>query len=67
MGPFETGDLTGLDVSLNAYMNIYNETKDPKFFPPMLLRRKVKAGHLGKKVGIGWYRYDDKGNRIGPA
>jgi 3-hydroxybutyryl-CoA dehydrogenase len=48
-------------------MNIYNETKDPKFFPPMLLRRKVKAGHLGKKVGIGWYRYDDKGNRIGPA
>jgi 3-hydroxybutyryl-CoA dehydrogenase len=67
MGPFETGDLTGLDVSLNAYMNIYNETKDPKFFPPMLLRRKVKAGHLGKKVGIGWYRYDDKGNRLGPA
>jgi len=67
MGPFETGDLTGLDVSLNAYMNIYNETRDPKFYPPMLLRRKVKAGHLGKKVGIGWYRYDDKGNRIGPA
>ena len=67
MGPFETQDLTGLDVSLGAYMNIYNDTQDLKFYPPMLMRRKVKAGHLGKKTGMGWYKYDEKGNRIGPV
>ncbi|MCJ7500021.1 3-hydroxybutyryl-CoA dehydrogenase, partial [bacterium] len=34
---------------------------------PMLLQRKVKIGQLGRKTGIGWYRYDDKGNKLGPA
>jgi len=67
MGPFETHDLAGLDVALNAATNLYNDTKDIKFYPPMLLKRKVKAGHLGRKTGIGWYKYDDKGNRLGPA
>jgi len=67
MGPFETHDLAGLDVALNAATNLYNDTKDTKFYPPMLLKRKVKAGHLGRKTGIGWYKYDDKGNRVGPA
>lgn len=67
MGPFETGDMAGLDVSLNAVSVIYRETGDPKFMPPMLLQRKVKAGQLGRKTGIGWYKYDDKGKKIGPA
>ncbi len=59
MGPFETGDLVGLDVSCNALMAIYEETKDIRFYPPDLLRRKVKAGELGRKTGRGWYRYDE--------
>lgn len=67
MGPFETGDMAGLDVGLNAISAIYKETGDPKFMPPMLLQRKVKAGHLGRKTGIGWYRYDEKGKKLGPA
>ena len=67
MGPFETGDMTGLDVGFNAFMAIYRETGDPKYMPPMLLQRKVKAGHFGKKTGIGWYKYDESGKRIGPA
>ena len=67
MGPFETHDLAGLDVALNAATNLYNDTKDNKFYPPMLLKRKVIAGHLGRKTGIGWYRYDEDGNRLGPA
>jgi 3-hydroxybutyryl-CoA dehydrogenase len=33
----------------------------------MLLRRKVRVGHLGRKTGIGWYEYDQEGNKIGPA
>jgi 3-hydroxybutyryl-CoA dehydrogenase len=67
MGPFETGDLAGLDVGFKAMSAVYKETQDEKFHPPMLLQRKVKIGHLGRKTGIGWYRYDDKGNKIGPA
>ena len=53
MGPFETSDLTGLDVSFNAMNAVYQETQDEKFHPPMLLQRKVKIGHLGRKTGIG--------------
>jgi len=67
MGPFETQDLTGLDVSFNAYMNVYADTQDPKFYPPTLMKRKVKAGQLGRKTGIGWYKYDENGKRIGPT
>ena len=58
MGPFETGDLVGLDVSCNGLKAIYEETKDLRFYPPQLLRRKVRAGQLGRKTGQGWYKYD---------
>ena len=51
MGIFETGDMVGLDVTYGAMMAIYQETGYPRFYPPLLLRRKVKAGHLGKKTG----------------
>jgi 3-hydroxybutyryl-CoA dehydrogenase len=67
MGPFETADLAGLDVGFNAMSAVYKETQDEKFHPPMLLQRKVKIGQLGRKTGIGWYKYDDKGNKLGPA
>ena len=67
MGPFETGDLAGLEVGLNAMRAVYKETQDEKFHPPMLLQRKVRLGHLGRKTGIGWYRYDENGKKIGPA
>jgi 3-hydroxybutyryl-CoA dehydrogenase len=64
MGIFETGDLVGLDVTYNGLMAVYKETGDPAFFPPLLLRRKVKAGHLGRKTGKGWYTYNESGVRI---
>ncbi|MEW6267549.1 MAG: 3-hydroxyacyl-CoA dehydrogenase family protein [Thermodesulfobacteriota bacterium] len=67
MGIFETGDMVGLDVTLGALNAVYEETKDPRFYPPLILRRKVKAGELGKKTGKGWYVYDEQGNRLGPA
>lgn len=63
MGIFETGDMVGLDVTYGAMMAVYHETGEPRFYPPLLLRRKVKAGHLGRKSGKGWYEYDQNGNR----
>ena len=63
MGIFETGDMVGLDVTYNALMSMYRETGDARWFPPMILRRKVKAGHLGRKTGRGWYTYNPDGSR----
>ena len=63
MGIFETGDMVGLDVTYGAMMSTYQETGDPRFYPPLLLRRKVKAGHLGRKTGKGWYTYNEDGSR----
>lgn len=63
MGIFETGDMVGLDITYGAMMAIFQETGDPRFYPPLLLRRKVKAGHLGRKTGRGWYSYDAQGNK----
>lgn len=63
MGIFETGDMVGLDVTYGAMMACYRETGDPRFYPPLLLRRKVKAGHLGRKTGKGWYEYNPDGTR----
>ena len=63
MGIFETSDLVGLDVTYNALLSMYHETGDSRWFPPMILRRKVKAGHLGRKTGRGWYEYNEDGSR----
>ncbi len=60
MGPFETGDMVGLDVSFNGLSAIYEESQDIRYYPPQLLRRKVKAGQLGRKTGHGWYVYSKK-------
>jgi 3-hydroxybutyryl-CoA dehydrogenase len=67
MGIFETGDMVGLDVTYGAMMAMFQETGEERWYPPLLLRRKIKAGQLGRKTGIGWYRYDADGNRLGPA
>ena len=67
MGIFETSDMVGLDVTWGALNAIYDESRDNRFYPPMILRRKVAAGELGRKTGKGWYRYDDQGNRLGPS
>ncbi len=63
MGPFETGDMVGLDVMMTAMMSTYEETKDMKFYPPVLMQRKVTAGHLGIKTRKGWYDYNEDGTR----
>ena len=62
MGPFETSDMVGLDVTHGALLSIYEETKDASFYPPAIMRRKVKMGHLGRKTGKGWYEYNPDGS-----
>ena len=57
MGPLALADLIGLDVVL-AVMNVLHEGfKDSKYRPCPLLVKMVEAGHLGRKVGKGFYEY----------
>jgi len=63
MGPFALLDLVGLDTTLFIADAVFEETKDPRFAAPPLLRRMVSAGYLGRKSGKGFYDYDTGGIR----
>jgi 3-hydroxybutyryl-CoA dehydrogenase len=65
MGPLELSDFIGNDVMLNVMDVLYRGFGDPKFRAAPLLRQMVTAGHLGRKTGRGFYRYDEQGNKIG--
>jgi 3-hydroxybutyryl-CoA dehydrogenase len=58
MGPLELIDLVGLDTQVRLCEAFYPVTLDPRAAAPPLLRRMVAAGHLGRKSGRGFYRYD---------
>ncbi len=60
MGPFTLMDFVGLDIHYNACMAIYEETKDPAYFPPPVLKKMLQSGHLGRKTGKGFYDYSHK-------
>ena len=57
MGPFALLDLVGLDTSLAILDALYDEFRDPNYAAVSTLRRKVAAGHLGRKTGRGFYQY----------
>jgi 3-hydroxybutyryl-CoA dehydrogenase len=64
MGPLELADFIGNDVMLGVLDVLYHGFGDPKFRAAPLLRQMVAAGHLGRKTGRGFYRYDEQGHRI---
>ncbi|MFP4628883.1 MAG: 3-hydroxyacyl-CoA dehydrogenase family protein [Halobacteriales archaeon] len=57
MGPLELADMIGLDICLDASETLHRELGD-RYKPAYLLKRKVEAGHLGRKTGRGFYEYD---------
>jgi len=57
MGPLEVIDFIGLDTELSIAETLYDETKDPKYAPPLLLKKMVTAGWVGRKSGKGFYEY----------
>ena len=60
MGPLKLGDLVGLDVRLAILEHLHRELGEV-FRPPPLLRQMVRAGRLGKKSGLGFYRWTEAG------
>lgn len=68
MGPFELMDLIGLDTALHIGEYIYNLTGEPRYKPPITLRKLVLSGYLGDpkyKTGSkgGWRTYFRSGQR----
>ena len=66
MGPLELADLIGLDTCLAIMEVMQRVLGDDKYRPCPLLKKYVDAGYLGRKVGRGFYTYDDHGNLIQP-
>ncbi|AZQ16191.1 3-hydroxyacyl-CoA dehydrogenase family protein [Halorubrum sp. PV6] len=58
LGPIELGDVVGLDVRLDI-LEYLREELGERFKPPQILKRKVRAGKLGKKSGEGFYLWED--------
>ncbi|WP_336134057.1 3-hydroxyacyl-CoA dehydrogenase family protein [Natronomonas amylolytica] len=65
MGPLKLTDLVGLDVRLDIAEYLRDELGE-RFRPPQTLRKKVRAGNLGKKSGEGFYVWED-GEAVRPA
>ncbi|NHN63997.1 3-hydroxyacyl-CoA dehydrogenase family protein [Haloarcula sp. JP-Z28] len=65
MGPIELGDVVGLDVRLDILEYLRDELGE-RFRPPQIVKRKVRAGKLGKKSGEGFYVWED-GDIVGTS
>ncbi|MBB6029622.1 3-hydroxyacyl-CoA dehydrogenase family protein [Oceanithermus desulfurans] len=65
MGPLTLADFIGLDTVLAIMEVLYEGFGDSKYRPSPLLKKMVQAGLLGRKSGQGFYKYDEKGNKIG--
>ncbi|WP_028610576.1 3-hydroxyacyl-CoA dehydrogenase family protein [Paenibacillus harenae] len=63
-GPFEMCDRFGLDSVLAALERMFREYGELKYRPSIVLKKLVRAGHLGVKSGVGFFKYDKDGDRI---
>ena len=57
IGPLALADLIGLDTMYFIAIAMYDDFKEPQFAPPILLKKMVTAGWLGRKTGKGFYEY----------
>lgn len=58
MGPLQLTDLIGHDVNYAVTESVfYAFGSDPRFQPSLMQKELVDAGHLGRKSGRGFYRY----------
>jgi len=66
-GPFEMADKIGIDRVVRWLDNMYEEFGDLRYKASPILRRLTRANHLGRKTGMGFYKYDENGKKIEPA
>jgi 3-hydroxybutyryl-CoA dehydrogenase len=56
--------MMGLDEVLAWMDSLFHELGDAKYRPCPLLRQMVRNGKLGKKMGEGFFKYDDHGKKV---
>jgi 3-hydroxybutyryl-CoA dehydrogenase len=66
LGPFELADKIGLDMVIRWLDNLYREFGDIKYKASPMLKKRVRANHLGREAGIGFYKYDEERKKILP-
>jgi 3-hydroxybutyryl-CoA dehydrogenase len=64
LGPFEIADKIGLDTVVRWLDNMYREFGDLKYKASPMLKKMVRANHLGRETGRGFYRYDEEGKKL---
>ncbi len=57
MGPLTLGDFVGLETAYYICEAMYEDLKEPRFAPPILLKKMITAGQHGRKTGKGFYNY----------
>jgi 3-hydroxybutyryl-CoA dehydrogenase len=57
-GPLEWADAIGLDHVLMVLESLCEEYREERYRPAPVLRRLVRAGHLGRSTGGGFFEYD---------
>lgn len=57
MGPIALADFIGLDTAYFICAAMYDDLKEPRFAPPILLKKMVASGRHGRKSGKGFYEY----------
>ena len=62
VGPLQLADRMGLDEVMRWMQHLFDELGDVKYRPCPLLRKMIRAGHLGVKSGKGFFEYDAAGN-----
>ena len=62
MGPYAVSDMTGLDIAWRMRKATAG-TRNPAHRYVRIPDVLCEMGRFGKKLGAGYYRYDDRGNR----
>lgn len=57
LGPFEMADKIGLEKVVKWMDNLYKEFGDMKYKVSPIIKRMVRANHLGRLTGEGFYKY----------
>lgn len=57
MGPMQLADMFGLDIALQVSESLFQEYGLARYHPHPMLKKKVRAGHMGMKSGRGFYDY----------